>query len=81
MTLLRDRNVVARKMHNCDWCGGWIKTGEEYHYYVGVHDGYFQATHMHKDCYDQCRDKAEEYGCDYEFEQYAHDRPTQEVRG
>lgn len=80
MTLLREGKHKARKKRRCDWCGEWINPGEYYSYYVGVHDGEFQSTGMHMDCYDQCIDEAEDYGLDFEFALYAHDRPIREVR-
>lgn len=54
MTVLRDDRPIARKEHQCNWCGEMILVGEKHSYQVAVFDGDFQHTRMHLECDAAC---------------------------
>jgi len=48
---IREKKVVCRKDHFCEWCGQGIAKGDEAHYRVYVYDGDFNSGHMHPECW------------------------------
>jgi hypothetical protein len=52
-TILKDKIQIARKDHQCDWCGRKIHKGKEYKYTACMVDGDFQATKFHPKCEDE----------------------------
>ena len=47
---LTNKDVVARKEHQCDWCRQKISKGEKYNYQTFVFDGDFCEWHSHLAC-------------------------------
>ena len=47
---IKQKDVVARKQHTCDWCNGTIEKGETYHYQAFKFDGEFCEWHSHLAC-------------------------------
>jgi hypothetical protein len=52
MILGCDRTPVARKKHQCCFCGCSINAGEKYLYRTGVSVGDFWSMKMHRECND-----------------------------
>lgn len=48
---LKNKEVICRKPHSCEWCARKIKIGERARYRAYRFDGGFQAGHMHLECY------------------------------
>lgn len=49
-TWLGETFPVARKPHQCVWCGELIQVGEKHQRYVGTMDGEFQSSRCHMEC-------------------------------
>lgn len=47
---LERKTRIARKDHQCDWCGHTIRKGEEYAYQKYILDGDFYEWFAHKAC-------------------------------
>jgi len=47
---LETKNVIARKMHLCDWCNQAIAKGEEYERQKFKYDGRIDTWHAHLAC-------------------------------
>lgn len=68
--------MSARRTHTCSWCGELIAKGENYHRYVGIHEGVFQSHGMHP----ECRDAARTLNSDDGFDAYSYQRGKVEPR-
>lgn len=49
-TNLTNKDVIARKEHQCDWCMQKIHKGEKYNYETFIFDGEFCDWHSHLAC-------------------------------
>jgi hypothetical protein len=47
----KNKEVICRKPHSCEWCATKINAGERARYRAYRFDGDFQAGHMHLECY------------------------------
>lgn len=47
---LKNKDVIAKKRHVCDWCGKNINKGEKYNYQTFIFDGDFCDWHSHLSC-------------------------------
>ena len=47
---LTNKDVIARKEHQCDWCRQKINKGELYNYQTFIFDGDFRDWHSHLAC-------------------------------
>lgn len=47
---IADAHPIARKVHQCVWCGQMIEKGEKHYSYTGTMDGEFQHNRAHLDC-------------------------------
>jgi len=63
----------ARKQHNCSWCGEKIEPKIRYFFWIGLVDGDFGETKMHKEC-DEAYQKYSEDAWDQCFEMYSQPR-------
>jgi len=50
MVTLKESQPVARKEHQCDWCGGIIHKGEKYYYSFNIWEGYPCVWESHLSC-------------------------------
>lgn len=48
---LTNKDVIARKEHQCDWCRQKINKGEKYNYQTFIFDGDFCQWHSHLTCH------------------------------
>ena len=55
---------IARKVHNCDFCGKQIEKGEKYSYASWKNDGKFRNTKLCLVCEDMCMKYAKEQNRD-----------------
>lgn len=51
MEILKDKSVIAKKTHRCDFCGGKIEAGERYQYQFITDGGDVNGYHLHSKCY------------------------------
>jgi len=49
---LKSKIIVAKKPHQCEWCGETIHPGVMAQYRAYVYDGEFNHGWMHMDCHD-----------------------------
>ncbi len=49
-TVLKNKTMVARKRHMCEWCGKHIEPGESYDYEAQIFDGDFVTLKAHTSC-------------------------------
>lgn len=47
---LTNKDIFARKEHQCDWCGQKIEKGEKYNYQTFIFDGKFCNWYSHLPC-------------------------------
>jgi hypothetical protein len=73
-TLFSNDERVARKPHNCIWCGQKINPGEKYHDERSVYDGQIQRHRWHPECLDASHKYFRESHED-EFTPWENDRP------
>lgn len=72
--LVRETRPIARKEHQCIWCGQQIVKGSRYVAEYSKFDGEMQNHHWHEECLEDC--KLENYDeCIWEFYPYEHVRP------
>ncbi len=67
MTLLKDRDCVARKDCKCIWCGEGIAKGDPKHVQSGRWDGEFQSNNYHPECYSAMLELCRLEGGELEF--------------
>lgn len=63
---------VARKQHQCIWCGEAIFEKESHAHFAGKWEGDFQDWRMHRECYTDSEDSHELIDG---FMPYEHKRP------
>jgi len=66
-------NRVARKAHQCTYCGESIDVGDGYVHQTGVYDGKWFTSKMHPECFEDMCDIG-----DGEYTPYSNERPTVE---
>jgi hypothetical protein len=49
-TILKNKTMIARKRHKCEWCGKHIEPGDTYHYTVQISEGSFITLKAHPSC-------------------------------
>jgi hypothetical protein len=64
--------VVARKEHQCTWCGETILKGESYHKWKSVDDSWFTSK-MHNECHKAAHDEYTYWG-DSQYMPYDNER-------
>ncbi len=58
--ILRVKNVLARKEHKCDVCGGTIQRGERYQSATVIQDGKIHTSKRHLQCHDEVKATSEQ---------------------
>lgn len=58
--ILRVKNVLARKEHKCDVCGGTIQRGERYQSATVIQDGKIHTSKRHIQCHDEVKATSEQ---------------------
>lgn len=66
--------IVARRPHNCTWCGQLIAKGETHLMWKSVDDSWM-TNRMHPECHAACNDECRYYG-EYEYIPYDNERPS-----
>ena len=51
MEILKNKSVIAKKAHRCDFCGGKIEAGEHYQYQFTTDGGDTNGCYLHSKCY------------------------------
>ncbi len=62
MTYLGSHEPVARKQHECWWCGETIEKGERYARWTWAEDGVLSSVKCHLECRDAWNTLAQEEG-------------------
>ena len=73
------QNIVARKPHQCTWCGQQIDKGERHLMWKSVDDSWF-TNRMHPECSEACHEECSYWG-DWEYSPYSNDRPAAQQGG
>lgn len=53
---------AAKKIHRCDWCWGFVRTGDSYQRYRCYSYGEASTVRLHPECYEAMIDAADEEG-------------------
>lgn len=68
------QTIVARKEHQCTWCGQPIAKGESHQMWKSVDGGWF-TNRMHPECVQACNEECSEWNDD-EYHPYDNERPA-----